>query len=340
GVFLTLVTGSWVLLTIIVIWFCSTRGLGRAIYQLLTILDGRTKDIRRFDWFPTIIFSLPLLVAVVLAVYTPFEWLRYGIGYLVFATILLVAIGYGGSYYFCKWLGLIKPADEEVTRWVHEEMSALEGSYLPAVYQVDTWMANAVAFVNHKAVGFTAPALRELTEPEVRAVARHELAHLLEPRSVKIARSLSGLTFLPLVMFKPLMTQFSFFVALITAILGWAILTMLFQRLSRAMEERADQIGEGDGAEAGEPRDYASALVKLYKMNLVPAVISKRPEGSHPELYDRIKSIDDSLDFERPLPPELGRAKALGWIATILALAAAVGLFIFFNAAFVSTDLF
>ena len=48
--------------------------------------------------------------------------------------------------------------------------------------------------------------------------------------------------------------------------------------------------------------NYARALEKLYRINLIPAVMPARGQ-IHPHLYDRMLAAGVTPDFPRPKPP-------------------------------------
>jgi len=84
----------------------------------------------------------------------------------------------------------------------------------------------------------------------------------------------------------------------VLAAVTFSILTT-FKLVSRHCEKRADQIATRHESDAGV---FASALLKLYKENLMPAVLAKR-QSTHPDLYDRLIASGVQPDFPRPLPP-------------------------------------
>jgi hypothetical protein len=82
---------------------------------------------------------------------------------------------------------------------------------------------------------------------------------------------------------------------------------LLYLRLSRALERRADAIASTVSAA------YAGALERLCQVNLRPAVL--RRAGMHPHLYDRMVAAGATPSWPRPLPP---RSLLLPWLALLL----------------------
>jgi hypothetical protein len=85
------------------------------------------------------------------------------------------------------------------------------------------------------------------------------------------------------------------------------------------MEERADKAGK---AHEGEPGVYARALEKLYRSNLMPAVMRQK-RAVHPHLYDRMLEAGVTPEFPRPKPPSrMMSLLAHGFTATVALLGA------------------
>ncbi len=110
-------------------------------------------------------------------------------------------------------------------------------------------------------------------------------------------------------------------------LLGYLILSRLWGHFSRLMESRADDQAKRHSAGQAESADpagsaleqnliYAGALEKLYRHNLVPAVLPGRGL-SHPNLYDRLTAAGVKPSFPRPAAPPRGPLA----LATGLALA-------------------
>jgi len=155
----------------------------------------------------------------------------------------------------------------------------------------------------------------------VAALAAHEVAHLKEPRAVRLVRFSAVLVLLPLAVWRPLFARGGW-PALGLALLFALLLVVLIRLVGRRMEERADTAGREGETDAGA---YARALERLYRVNLVPAVVSRRG-GVHPNLYDRMVAAGVQPDYERPRPPaRLGPLVALvTLVVTLIAVAGPV----------------
>jgi len=71
---------------------------------------------------------------------------------------------------------------------------------------------------------------------------------------------------------------------------------VIYRKLSRKLESRADQMAKSNEGDAG---TYARALTRLYEDGLLPAV-SPKNQTTHPHLYDRILAAGVTPDFPRP----------------------------------------
>lgn len=67
------------------------------------------------------------------------------------------------------------------------------------------------------------------------------------------------------------------------------------------MEKRADQFAIE--SEFINPEVYARALERLYQTNQMPAVMPRRSNKIHPDLYDRMLAAGVTPDFPKPQPP-------------------------------------
>ena len=251
------------------------RSLGQAFLLLAPQLTG----------FVLMLFALP----------TRFDLRAFVIvGALVALTVVLV---YGGNLKVSRWLGLLRPASARLLSAV-EEATRRQGHRPVAVYSIPTTAANAYAFPFSGVVGVTTAALDELNDEELIAVCVHELSHLTEPRSVTAVRLAGSFALFPLILMPAAFGTFGFY-----GLLGAPALTILIvwvtRRVARKMEERADKAGK---AHEGDPGIYARALEKLYRSNMMPAVMGqKRPV--HPHLYDRMIEAGVTPESSRPKPP-------------------------------------
>ena len=228
----------------------------------------------------------------------------------VMAGFILALLAYQtwGWMAVMRCLGIIRPASN---RWrvivaaVGERMAVRP----KAVEEIALPMANAFAFVFHRGIGVTDAALAVLGDDELSAVAAHELAHLGEPRRVRLARSLPGLVLASWLSspwaFGSLDRTFGLEGGLV-ALLGADIIILLalvgYSRLHHRMELRADAMA---ARLETMPGTYARALERLYATNLAP-VVMRALRGEHPELYDRMSEAGLPPEYPRPAPPPQG----------------------------------
>ena len=136
--------------------------------------------------------------------------------------------------------------------------------------------------------------VRELDEAELDAILRHEMDHLREPAWMTMGRIVSANAHGVLLLAKPAVGTFGG-PGLGALTLAWLLLSMGFGRLARKFERKADAHGAG-----ADPMAFASALLKMHRKALIPAVL-ERP-GTHPHLYDRLIACGFTPDFPRPKP--------------------------------------
>jgi hypothetical protein len=142
-----------------------------------------------------------------------------------------------------------------------------------------------------------------LDDDELRAVAAHELAHLDEPRVVRALRVAVGLLTATAILTLPLVGGVFGVAGPLVVFAGVLVVVLLFRRLARRMEERADAAARSQ--DHGDSEVYARALERIYESNLAPAVL--RRAAMHPHLYDRLVSAGVQPSYPRPAPPPLRR---------------------------------
>ena len=158
--------------------------------------------------------------------------------------------------------------------------------------------ANAFAMPIIRKVVVTSRLLTELTPGEVDSILAHELGHLGEERADTIKRVLVGLTVIPAIYFA--VFNIDNLPILIASLMVAFLILRFSSSLSQGLEKRADSIALKSQAEPGA---YATALLKLYQVNLVPAVLRRKARRTHPDLYDRMVSAGAVPPFARPRPP-------------------------------------
>jgi Zn-dependent protease with chaperone function len=216
-------------------------------------------------------------------------------------TVATLAIIAGGSLalgaYFgwgwsslMRWSGVIRTASDRLQS-IATQVADRFGYRPRAVVQVALPMANAFAFIHSGTLGVTDAALTTLDDDELAAVCVHEMAHLTEPRWIRVARLsvwfVIGLGMgLPLA--EPLMQKISRADLEVVVLLSGPVLILVSLivhiRLSRRMEIRADAAVRRFESAHG---TYARALERIYAANLVPMMLGTKRQ-SHPELLDRL----------------------------------------------------
>ena len=217
--------------------------------------------------------------------------------------VAVAAVGFfasGGNVRLLRWLGVVRPAPASVTTMVEELAQAMKVPGRVNVFELEWAPVNALAWVLYRAVGFTRPLLELLSPEEIRAVAAHELAHLIEPRWARGLRTIHLFAYLGLV---PLI-KYGGIVGSVAGLLMVFALLFAYKRLSHWLEQRADRLEREAIADAPV---YACALSRIYEANQSPAVLPGTQ--SHPHLYDRLLAGGIQPAFARPPAPR--RAKPL-----------------------------
>jgi Zn-dependent protease with chaperone function len=259
-----------------------------------------------------------LLVLVVLALLTPLHpWSLAGLAWLAGGLLLAAATMTGQAVRLAALLRLAKPASARL-RAVVERASVSAGRSAPPTWELRWPMANAAAFPLGNKLVFSDAALAVLSDDELVAICRHELAHLAEPRSVMISRALVSLIWIPFAGVLARTAQWGVEVTLAaTAVV--VLVALVVRRLQRRMEHRADDHAHDDDDDSS----YARALEAIYRHNGVPAVLFAR--GVHPHLYDRLEAAGTEPDFPRPRPPSRARGAAAMVAMMLVATALAAG---------------
>jgi Zn-dependent protease with chaperone function len=252
----------------------------------------------------------------------PWQWgvgafvvLGIGAGLLAFSVL-------GGWLLVLRRLGVARPASSRLAAVVEAAVARVKVRP-KAVFEITTPIVNAVAYPSAGYLVFTDSILAELDDAELTAITAHELGHLSENRLVKFARIIRVYLLLALLALVPLSMTYGVSVLLVVAVLP--LLIALLHRIARRMELRSDAFGL---THEGEKGTYPRALEKIYRANLVAAVLPKGRQV-HPHLYDRLVAAGAEPTYARPLPPPSGSGLAGIPVFVLIALSTLVFLPIF-----------
>lgn len=233
------------------------------------------------------------------------------------SALLLVAVSFWAGIPFARALG-VQIANSP--RAVAAAARASEGAGTRPPRRIVTLalpMANAWALPLSRWIGVTQRLVDELDDAQIEAVMAHELAHLDESRGVIAARVAVTFVWLPLGLLPAIRDRYGsvgYWVTL-ACLVGALLGSRGFVRRKESdADRRAHELEHGDGV-------YASALERLYEVNLAPAVnFTKR--ATHPDLYDRMVSAGLSPVYPRPSRPSRLRIVA-GFAGGMLVIIAA-----------------
>jgi Zn-dependent protease with chaperone function len=293
-------------------WLAAFAGVLTARYRWLRELWGARVTVR--SWLAgclvlavlLIPHLLVMLLILVLLPDTPSPSAAAVVGAGLLAVTFLVS---GGGLLLLRMLRVAKPAAARVAAMVEQLAQEMNLSGRVRVLELEWALVNAVASVTYRAVGFSRPLIEVMSPAEVRAVAAHELAHLREPKWVRIVRVIHAFAYLPLA---PLIK----YGGNGGALAGWLLMitTMLgFKRFARHMEVRADRLE----CQAAAPEAYMRSMIKLHEANMVPAVMPGAQ--THPHLYDRLLAGGIQPEFPRPQAPSRAKPVVAALAATIVA---------------------
>jgi Zn-dependent protease with chaperone function/tetratricopeptide (TPR) repeat protein len=231
--------------------------------------------------------------------FMPSQWGLEAALYVLLLVSVYLFMNVGIWLLLGRLLGVFRPADAGL-RTLVTNLAQRIGQRVPTPYLVNWRKANAYAVPLSNAVCITRKAREILTPAETEAVLAHEMAHISEPLRVRITRAL-----LPLFMFLPMFTMAywnsdSSPYGLLPAFGAVVVGAIIYRRLARRMEVRADALAQNTQTDPG---IYPAALAKLYEANLTPAVMPGRRKV-HPHLYDRLLAAGVTPDFPRPQPPK------------------------------------
>ena len=224
--------------------------------------------------------------------------------------LVLVAFLFGLGVRLMRWLRLLKPAPEHLNALVGE-MSQKMGVPVRSTWVLSTHLSNAVALPLTRQLIFTDKLLSTHPDAEIKAICAHEFGHLNEPRKVVFVRALVALALFPLVFINPMNSLTGVANGFLLILIPVLILFLVGMRVSRRMEKRADKIAIE--SEHINPEVYARALERIYQTNQMPAVMPRRSNKIHPDLYDRMLAAGVTPDFPKPAP-----AKGLSWLSYLV----------------------
>jgi Zn-dependent protease with chaperone function len=293
--------------------FAGSYTLDREIYPQLTPQSWLSLAVISFT-FHLGLWVVPFAAAVLL----PGEFSTSAILIIVGIVVFNVFVAMDGWIPVMRRLGIICPAPAEVARLVQEQASA-KGIRLNGVWVVRVPASNAFASLFRGEVGFTSRFLETHPEPEIAAVASHELGHLTESRWARAGRLLTTFMLFPMVFMQPAVNALG--LRGVAAVLLACFALLWFRGwLTRRMEVRADKFAVDGGADGAV---YARALARLYETNQLPAVMPKRSRMPHPDLYDRTTAAGVMPDFPKPAPAKswtwTGRLLTVGFVVLFLA---------------------
>jgi Zn-dependent protease with chaperone function len=260
-----------------------------------------------------------LLLCIGCAVMMPSE---FGWPVAAIAAVVLLFQLWQLSRWRTKWmlkLNLLRPADERLQRIV-AAISSRMGVPVAGVWRLPIIQAQAYALPTTHELVFSQRLLEVCDDGEVSAICAHELAHLIEPKAVFLRRVAATFAFFPFLFVKPAVCSGNLFAPLLCV--PMLVVALLVRKLSLRMEKRADKMAAENQIEAGV---YGSALEKIYRENLIPAVTSSNRQ-SHPHLYDRLLAAGITPDFPRPKP-----AKKYKWSTIVLYACFIIAMIVYFT---------
>jgi Zn-dependent protease with chaperone function len=267
--------------------------LERRIFPELTPRDWLGLSLQ--GWGSRVLLFGPL---VVVGLVMPREWNWQVAALAITFAIFYLWFGSTGYFQVLIWLKLLKPASNE-TLALLEECFASTGVKPRAVRTMHSPHALAFAIPFRHELLFTNSFFEKLPPDQIKAVTFHELAHLTEDKFTAAKRLLSLLVFYPFIFIRPLFESWRF-AGFIPIYIVFFCLLFITIRLGKKMEHRADAEAIARQTDEGA---YARALETIYRVNLIPAVMSAKGQ-IHPHLYDRMTAAGLTPDFPRPKPPD------------------------------------
>lgn len=232
-----------------------------------------------------------------------------------------VTLSFGVTLKILRLLGNLQPASPRVIQIV-KTCSAQTGVAVRATWESRDTQANAMAAIATQELIFTTRLLEVASDDELRAITRHELAHLAESKAMLWQRIAGDLAIVPLVFLQPAIAAFGP-PGLVVIMAAVFLIFVLRSRLSQTLEKRADRHAI---VPEESPEVYARALETLYRINQMPVVMKGTGLLNHPDLYDRMVAAGVTPGYPRPKPP-----RSISWLAMPVVVgitAAAMGVFV------------
>lgn len=298
--------------------------LGADVARLVTERRVHREHISAWSWYAAKPFTLfvrfpHVIVAGAFAVSMPARPGLADAPLMALCVLLILAAGTGVCWLPLVAIGLAKRAPPRLAAIVARasKRTAVTPRGVMLLPSLGSPVANAYALPILRRLAFTEEALLVLDDDEIEAIAAHELGHVSEPRLVAWSRALGTLLVAPLAFARPVTRLVSDngvkgVLGFLLGLVAFFAALRLLVRMARRMEERADRIAGGDAHDVSEI--YARALEKIYRRNLVPAVLGKGKSGArvHPDLYDRLIASGVVPEYPRPAPPNVAGALRRG----------------------------
>lgn len=297
----------------LIIWFAAMAGVLTVRFRWLREVWGARVTLRSWlgGFLVIALCIVPHLIVVVLVAFCLPENPGWTSAIVIAAGILVTAFfAADGSVLLLRLIGVVKPAREPVRQMVADLAQEMKVPGRLMVFELEWAQVNALAWTVYRAVGFSRPMLDVMTVDELRAVAAHELAHILEPRWVRAVRVAHTFVYLPI----PPLAIYGGMAGLIGGAALFFIAIFAFKRFSHALERRADRM---ESEAIADNEAYMRSMLRLYEANVMPAVMPG--SQTHPHLYDRLLANGVQPDFPRPAAPRRRLAWLTAGIATISA---------------------
>jgi Zn-dependent protease with chaperone function len=294
----------------------SGRPLDRAVFPSFALQawlkSAFVHSLLRLGWVFLVMFF---------AVAMPARWSVSQLGWAIAFLIASGALSAGLIHRLMLAFGAFQPAGPRLSRLARE---CAEEARVPvkSVWEFSSPGAFAAALIAQRSLIFSTTTANEHDDEELRAICRHELAHLNEGPALHLLRiAQTPLSLLPFI-FTPSFVASWGTTGILPPLLLWLFLLRGFSRLSLRLEKRADEAAR----QGVESPAYARALERIHRRNLAPAALSPKADRTHPDLYDRMLAAGVTPDYPRPAPPAehhwlqllgvaLNVATVLAWMA-------------------------